>query len=339
MKIKRRYAVQRQKGMRNKITKTVIGILILVTGIAIFLYPDYREWRNQREIQQIAEPLFTEEGDDRKLQRKENAEVGSEAQVGDKEISTSGSLDFLKALQEYNTHLYLEGQDITDAWNFRQTPVNIKELNHGSSVVGHIELPDISVSLPLAIGATESNMSSGAVVLTETSMPVGGRNTNCVIAAHRGWKGSAYFRDIDQLKIGSKIHIRNLWEKLTYQVTGTEIIHASECDILNIQEGKDMVTLFSCYPYMSPGTEYRLVIYCEREVKGNTEKTVTKKFKEQGVTVKKLAEKELAGKGIVLENRFTETLAEKEDLLRVFLPVICIFVTVLIIILRLKKKR
>lgn len=323
--------------MRKNIVKTVIGILILATGVAIFLYPNYREWQNQREIRQITEQLFTEEGDEKKLQAKENSDKGQETQMVNKETSVSGSLDFLKALREYNTRLYLEGQDITDAWNFRQTPVDIKALNHDSSVVGHIELPDISISLPLAIGATESNMSNGAVVLTETSMPVGGKNTNCVIAAHRGWKGSAYFRDIDQLKIGSKIHIRNLWEKLTYQVTGTEIIHASECDILNIQEGKDMVTLFSCYPYMSPGTEYRLVIYCERETKEDAEKTKAKQA--QGTAVKELAEKELTEKGIVIEERFAETLSEKEDFLRVFLPAICIFVTVFVFILRLSKKR
>ena len=112
-------------------------------------------------------------------------------------------------------------------------------------------------------------MGKGAVVLTETSMPIGGDSTNCVIAAHRGWGGSPYFRDIDQLEVGSKVHIRNLWEDLSYQVTGTEIIPAIECSILNIQQGKDMVTLFSCYPYMSPGTKCRLVIYCEREHTGN----------------------------------------------------------------------
>lgn len=323
--------------MRKNILKTVIVILILATGVAIFLYPDYREWKNQRKIRQITEQLFTEEGDDKKLQAKENSDKEKEAQTKDKEPPVSGSIDFLEALREYNTRLYLEGQDITDAWNFRQTPVNINALNHGSSVVGHIELPDISVSLPLAIGATEANMSSGAVVLTETSMPVGGQNTNCVIAAHRGWKGSAYFRDIDQLKIGSKVHIQNLWEKLTYRVTGTEIIHGSECDILNIQEGKDMVTLFSCYPYMSPGTEYRLVIYCEREAKEDEEKT--KEKQEQGAAVKELAEKGLEEKGIVIEERFTETLSEKEDLLRIVLPAVCIFVTVFALVIQLRKKR
>lgn len=339
MRTKCRDVIKRQKNMRKNIVKTVIGILILAIGVAIFLYPDYREWKNKREIQRITEQLFTEEGDDPKTETKENSGKGQEAQTEDKETPVSGSSDFLKALQEYNTRLYLEGQNITDAWNFRQTPVDIKTLNHGSSVVGHIEIPSISVSLPLAIGATESNMGSGAVVLTETSMPVGGANTNCVIAAHRGWKGSAYFRDIDQLKIGSKIHIQNLWEKLTYQVTGTEIIHASECDILNIQEGKDMVTLFSCYPYMSPGTEYRLVIYCEREIKEKAEKNVTKTQQEQGMAVKEPAEKDLGEKGIVIEERFTEKISEKEDFLRVFLPAVFIFVTVLFLILRLREKR
>ena len=182
-------------------------------------------------------------------------------------------------------------------------------------------------------------MGKGAVVLTGTSMPVGGEDTNCVIAAHRGWGGSPYFRDIDKLKVGSEIRIHNLWEDLTYQVTGTEIIPATECSILHIRQGKDMVTLFSCYPYMSPGTKYRLVIYCERETSKNTKEQESETRQQGGTAVKELAEKGLAEKGIVMEESFMEELFRKEELLRIFLPAACILLTLMMILLRLRRRR
>lgn len=341
-----RNSFRRQKKVMRRAVKTIMGVLILAAGISIFLYPDYREWKNQREIGRITEGF-----------QKADVPDGAEAEGrgnpdGEKEISEketteqatkeqgetiSRSLELFTVLQEYNARLFREGQDITDAWNFRQIPEEIAALNPGSDAVGYIEISDISLSLPLYIGATEENMGKGAVVLTETSMPVGGENTNCVIAAHRGWGGSPYFRDIDRLKVGSEIHIHNLWEELTYQVTGTEIIHASECEILNIRQGKDMVTLFSCYPYMSRGTKYRLVIYCERvtEEEGKEKEGML----QEGTEVKELAEKELAEKGIVIEEDFSEVLSRKEDLLRVILPAVVILAAFIAILFRLKNRR
>lgn len=315
----------------------MIGILILAAGIAIFLYPNYREWENKREIDRIAEGLQKEDVPDGTDQEREAA---PEKVTEDEETeSLSGSPELFTALQEYNLRLSTEGQNIADAWNFRQIPDDIAALNGGSGTVGYIEIPENSLSLPLYIGATEENMGKGAVVLTETSMPIGGEGTNCVIAAHRGWGGSPYFRDIDQLKIGSEIQIHNLWEDLTYQVTGTEIIHASECEILKIQPGKDMVTLFSCYPYMSPGTKYRLVVYCERDSAKEVPKQEDETEDQEGVEVKELAERELAEKGIVMEESFSETISRKEDLIRKILPAACVLFALLFFLLCRRKRK
>lgn len=331
----------------KRIIKAIIGVLILATGICIFLYPDYREWKNQKEINRIMEesqgrelPDYVQQAKENDENQKEEKELSSEEKAEEKERdSLSGSPKLLEALQEYNAGLSMDGQDITDAWNFTEIPADIATLNPGADAVGYIEIPEISISLPLYIGATEANMENGAVVLTGTSMPVGGEDTNCVIAAHRGWGGSPYFRDIDQLEVGSEIHIHNLWEDLTYQVTGTEIIPATECSILHIRQGKDMVTLFSCYPYMSPGTKYRLVIYCERKSTRDTKEQELKEQEQKGTGVKELAQRGLAEKGIVMEENFMEAFSKKEDALRVLLPAACILSALLILLLRLWKRR
>ena len=105
-------------------------------------------------------------------------------------------------------------------------------------------------------------MNDGAAVLGQTSMPIGGIATNCVIAAHRGWNGKAMFRDVELLQEGDLVYLTNLWETLTYQVTGISIIWPDEVKAVAIEPGQDMVTLLTCHPYIV-GT-HRYLVFCQR---------------------------------------------------------------------------
>lgn len=93
-------------------------------------------------------------------------------------------------------------------------------------------------------------------------MPIGGINTNCVIAGHRGWNGARYFLDIETLSVGDRVFIDNLWETLEYSVSEIKIINPDDIDAVKIQDGKDMVTLFTCHPYWD--STYRYAVFCTR---------------------------------------------------------------------------
>ena len=118
--------------------------------------------------------------------------------------------------------------------------------------------------LPLYLGATMENMRKGATIMGQTSLPLGKRDSNCVIAAHRGYQGILYFRDIEELKIGDLVIIRNPWERLRYKVTKIKVIDPYDTDKILIQKGKDMITLLTCHPYRGHG-KYRYLVYCERD--------------------------------------------------------------------------
>ena len=105
-------------------------------------------------------------------------------------------------------------------------------------------------------------MTKGAAVLGQTSLPIGGENTNCVIAGHRGYKGIPYFRNLDKLKAGDEVVITNFWGQMTYQVESTAIIQPNDLDEILIQEGRDLLTLLTCHPY-TVGTQ-RMIIICKR---------------------------------------------------------------------------
>ena len=130
-------------------------------------------------------------------------------------------------------------------------------------VVGILSIPKMDLELPIYLGATADHLANGAAQLSQTSMPIGGTNTNCVLAGHRGWYGALFFRHIELLEIGDEVSITNLRETLTYQVVEIKVIEPNDIDQILIQPGRDLVTLLTCHPYGSGG-RYRYVVYCER---------------------------------------------------------------------------
>lgn len=124
-------------------------------------------------------------------------------------------------------------------------------------------IPTLELVMPVYLGASDSHLAAGAAVLGNTSAPIGGVSTNCVIAGHRGWYGADYFRHIDRLQVGDMVTVTNLWKTLTYTVVDMKIIQPDQVDKIKIQPGRDLLTLITCHPYASGGRQ-RLVIYCER---------------------------------------------------------------------------
>ena len=169
------------------------------------------------------------------------------------------------AMVSYNTELWQEKQSgLCDPWSYTQPSFTLGDFGLEDEVFAVISIPAIGLSMPVYLGATDAHLTAGAAQLSQTSLPIGGTNTNCVIAGHRGYNGAAYFRHITELQPGDVIQITNLWETLTYTVKTTDIIEPYDVEKILIREGKDMITLLTCHPYASGGKQ-RYVVYCERE--------------------------------------------------------------------------
>ena len=172
--------------------------------------------------------------------------------------------ELLADLREYNERIYAERQaGLADAAACEEPAVELRDYGVEDEVIGVLEIPALELVMPVYLGASDSHLAAGATVLGNTSAPIGGINTNCVIAGHRGWYGADYFRHIDRLQAGDTVTITNLWETLTYAAVDIQIIQPYEGEKIKIQPGRDLLTLITCHPYASGGRQ-RLVIYCER---------------------------------------------------------------------------
>lgn len=167
-----------------------------------------------------------------------------------------------KAMFDYNEKLYLSGQSgLIDQLSYEKPDFLLSDYGIDSDILGYIMIPAIDVNLPIYNGASEENMAKGATYLANTSLPVGGSNTNCVIAAHTRYQGIPMFKRITELKTGDEIYITNLWETLVYNVVETKVIDPKDSQNIYIQADRSLVTLSTCHPY--PYNYQRYLVYAE----------------------------------------------------------------------------
>ena len=116
-------------------------------------------------------------------------------------------------------------------------------------MIGYLKIDRIGVELPIYHGTSAEVLSYGVGHLEGSSLPVGGESTHSVMSAHRGLPSAKLFTDLDRVELGDTFQITVLDQILTYQVDQIKIIDPDKIEDLQIVEGKDYCTLFTCTPY------------------------------------------------------------------------------------------
>ena len=193
-----------------------------------------------------------------------NESIGVIRKISEEKHEVIPYANLYEAMQTYNRQLYLFKQNKLDSKSaYEQSQFTLTDYGLPDEKFGVISIPKMDLEMPLFLGASEANMAAGAAVLSQTSIPLGGNNSNAVIAGHRGYSGYPYFKEIELLEVGDKVMITNIWGTLTYAVTEIKIINPNDVNAILIQKDRDMITLLTCHPYASGG-KYRYLVFCER---------------------------------------------------------------------------
>ena len=116
-------------------------------------------------------------------------------------------------------------------------------------VMCYIDIPKINVYLPVQHGTDAETLERAVGHVAGTSLPVGGSSTHAVLSAHSGMASSKLFSDIDQLEKGDIFYIHVLGDTLTYEVDSINTVVPTDTSLLQIEDGKDYVTLVTCTPF------------------------------------------------------------------------------------------
>ena len=201
---------------------TILVVIIFVCGLSLFLYPTVSNLYNEHLNKQLI-------GDYQDAFEDINPE------------------QFDKAMQDalaYNQHKS-NPDKLTELGLTYENTLNVA----GNGVMGYIEIPKISVSLIIYHSIDEDVLQKGIGHVPESSLPVGGKNTHCVLAGHTGLPSAKLLTNIDHLKNGDPFYLHILDEVLEYRIDDVSVVEPHEASRLNVVSGKDYVTLVTCTPY------------------------------------------------------------------------------------------
>lgn len=221
--------------MRRKISTILFALLFLI-GFGIMAYPTIADqWNTYRQSRLITE----------------YDEVVSKMEPEDFTRQWEAAKNFNQTMTQNNLYSDVFGESREDPKDSEYWKVlNIA----GDGVMGYLTIPKINIKLAVYHGTADDVLQTGIGHLNGTKLPIGGEGTHSILAAHRGLPSAKLFTDIDQLEKKDRFYLHVLDEDLAYEVD--QILPMVDKDdrdtlegALQIEEGDDLVTLFTCTPY------------------------------------------------------------------------------------------
>ena len=220
--------------MKHNIKKRlplVFMFLVLVAGISILGYPMVSDWLS----------VYT-------------AKVEIADYTAAVEQEDTSQLDAMwKQAQEYNEAL--SGSSGTSVASY-------DDLLAVTDAIGYLDIPKIGVYMPIYHGIDTEVLEKGIGHMPDTSLPVGGKSTHCVLSGHTGLPAAKILTDLDQMEEGDLFYLHVLGKTLAYKVNQIKVVLPEDTDDIRITEGKDYVTLLTCTPYGI--NSHRLLVRGER---------------------------------------------------------------------------
>jgi len=214
--------------MVEKFKKNWKIILIFVLGLMIAIYPIisnyYYTVENNNEIKDFNEAV---------------------SEMPSKEV-----LERIELAKAYNDTL--DPSRLADPYTEREKKgvENYARMLEVREKIGFIDVPKINQQIPVYAGTSEDVLQHACGHLEGTSLPVGGKDTHSVITAHRGLPQVKLFRDLDKMEVGDIFFFTNVKETLAYKVDQILVVEPWDFEPVLVVEGKDLMTLLTCTPYM-----------------------------------------------------------------------------------------
>lgn len=212
----------------EKIKKNWKIILIFILGLLIATYPIisnyYYTIDNNNQIAEFNEAV---------------------AEMPSKEV-----LERIELAKAYNDTL--DPSRLADPYTEREKKgvENYARMLEVREKIGYVDIPKIGQQIPVYAGTSEDILQHACGHLEGTSLPIGGKDTHAVITAHRGLPQVKLFRDLDKMEVGDLFFFTNVKETLAYKVDQILVVEPWDFEPVLVVEGKDLMTLLTCTPYM-----------------------------------------------------------------------------------------
>jgi sortase A len=124
-----------------------------------------------------------------------------------------------------------------------------------------IEIPKINVNLPVYFGDTLEILKKGVGHSSGSYFP--GEGGSIIYMGHNA---ANTFRRFSELEIGNEITVKTTYGEYKYKIYDLQLINETDIDKLPIQKEKEILMVYTCYPFNNIGyATQRYVVYAELE--------------------------------------------------------------------------
>lgn len=244
----------------------IIASLMFIAGLAFVLFEPVSTQINSYTAGKIAdefdEAVKQAEKSDKKKPNTSEKTV-SQNTVQKNEITKESINALLKDSKKYNESIF-SNQGTVSTSEYTSAALNLNKYGIYDNIYGYISAPSIGMKLPIYLGANDSMLSHGAAHLCNTSLPLSGKNVNCVLAGHTGYRGRVFFDNLSSLRIGSGVSVKTYFEKLNYKVIKKHKVSPDNTNDVYIRPGRNLLTLVTCVS-RGNGKFDRYIVICEKK--------------------------------------------------------------------------
>ena len=123
-----------------------------------------------------------------------------------------------------------------------------------------IKIPKIDKNLPVYFGDSLDVLKEGVGHSSASYFPGEGRSI-----VYMGHNSPKVFRRLGELQKGDEITVTTAYGEYKYKVYDIQLIKETEYEKLNIQEDKEILMVYTCYPFINIGhATQRYVVFAER---------------------------------------------------------------------------
>ena len=252
--------------MKRKLLFSIAGLFFLC-GIGVLCYPKIKTAAFQRAEQGTILQFKQYRAEAVDAESENVAESGHPARPDTEqpEAPTRPFQALWDACEAYNLALAKDGQVGFSEQSMAEPGIDPAAYGWEEAVFACLYIPSADIEVPVYLGANSDNLNRGAAVLGQSSLPIGGESTNCVICGHRTWNAIQHtFIGLENVQIGDELYLINPWKTLSYRVISIDTIYPDNLDLIRIQPGRDLLTVFTC----TRPNDHRIVITCERIKEG-----------------------------------------------------------------------
>lgn len=176
-------------------------------------------------------------------------------------LITIGTYNYMKSA------FFLSGMILTNDYSVSDSVADNKSSiypEYGEKF-GDLVIASAGIDYPVFNGDSDDQLNKGIGHYFGSRYP--GENGKVVVAGHR----NTLFKNLGKVQVGDRVVFKTTYGTYTYNVSGIRIAKGNDKTITDAADGKETLTMYTCYPFNYIGNApERYVVTCDL-VKGGKE--------------------------------------------------------------------